>query len=269
MGLITIGTPFNIDIEFSTAPVLRRVIAVFLDMFILLLYMLVIYRFIIVGFDMGRNMNEFVMMTGISIVPFLYFPAMELLLNGQTPGKRLTGIKVIDREGNEPGISQYLLRWLLGFGNYAVFLLPYIIVSSATTFLLMLFFCIFVIIIFYIPDFLCSLFSGRNQRIADLAAGTLVIDLKKKMDFSETIYLDTSGQEQAAVYPQVLQLSDRDINGIRNLIAKNPKSKTELAYRARIVNRIREALKVTGAQEDDKAFLEQLLRDYNYLTQQK
>ncbi|HTN18677.1 MAG TPA: RDD family protein [Chitinophagaceae bacterium] len=269
MGLITIGTPFNIDIEFSTAPMLRRITAVFLDMFILVLYMLLVYRFVIIGFDMGRNVNEFVMMTGISIIPFLYFPIMELLLNGQTPGKRLTGIKVMDREGNEPGMSQYLLRWLLGFGNYAVFLLPYIIATSASTFLLMLFFCIFAIIIFYIPDFLCALFTRHNQRIADLAAGTLVIDLKKKMDFSETIYLDISGQEQGALYPQVLQLSDRDINGIRNLIAKNPKSKTELAYRARIVHRIREALKVTEAQEDDKTFLEQLLRDYNYLTQRK
>lgn len=267
MGLITIGTPFNIDIEFSTAPVLRRVAAVFLDMFILVLYMLIVYRFVIIGFDMGRNLNEFVMMTGISIIPFLYFPLMEILLNGQTPGKRLSGIKVMDREGNEPAMSQYLLRWLLGFGNYSVFLLPYIIATSATSFLLMLFFCIFVIIIFYIPDFLSSIFTDRNQRIADLAAGTLVIDLKKKMDFSETIYLDVS--ETTARYPQVLQLSDRDINGIRNLIAKNPKTKAELMYRARIVGRIREALKVTETPEDDKSFLEQLLRDYNYLTQRK
>jgi uncharacterized RDD family membrane protein YckC len=269
MGLITIGTPFNIDIEFSTAPLPRRITAVFLDMFILVLYMLIVYRFVIISFDLGRNMNELVMMTGISIIPFLYFPAMEILLNGQTPGKRLCGIKVMDREGNEPTVSQYLLRWLLGFGNYSVFLLPYIIATSATTFLLMLFFCIVIIIIFYIPDFLSSLFTGRNQRIADLAAGTIVIDLKKKMDFSETIYLDVSETETTAVYPQVLQLSDRDINGIRNLIGKKPRTRTELAYRSRIVNRIREALNITEAQEDDKAFLEQLLRDYNYLTQRK
>lgn len=269
MGIITVVTPFNIDLEFVTAPIQRRIGAVLLDMIIIMLYMLVVYHFVIISFDIGSKMSELVMMAGLSILPFLYFPLCEIMMNGQTPGKRLLGIKVIDNAGNEPSISQYLLRWLLGFGNYSVFLLPYVIVTSSTAFLLMLFFCFMAICCFYFIDFICSIVSTKNQRLADLAAGTVVIDVKRKMNFSETIYREISEDDAAAQYPQVLQLSDKDINGIKNLLNKNPKGKVELDYRKRIVTRIKEVIHITEDHSDDKAFLEQLLKDYNLLTQRK
>lgn len=269
MGNIIVGTPFNIDLEFATAQVTRRIGAVFVDMSILCLYMLLVYRFIIIGFDMGQHMNQFAMMLGISVLPYLYFPIMETLMNGQTPGKKIMGIKVMDKEGQEPSLSQYLLRWLLGFGNYSVFLLPYVMVNAAMQVFSTVLFCVLVIAIFYFPDFLCSVINSKNQRIADIAAGTVVIDVKKKMDFTETIYLDIAQEQTSARYEQVLQLSDRDINGIRNLLHKKAKSKVEQEYRGKIVARIKEALEITDNDLDDVAFLQQLLQDYNYLTQRK
>jgi uncharacterized RDD family membrane protein YckC len=269
MSNITVGTPFNIDLEFVTAPVSRRIGAVLLDMFILLLYMLLVYRFIIVSFDIGSKMNQLIMMTGISILPFLYFPVTEILMNGQTPGKRILGIKVIDISGNEPSLSQYLLRWLVGFGNYSVFLLPYVITNGSMQLMLTLVTFIFILGIFYSPDFLSCIISSKHQRLADIAAGTVVIDLRKKMDFSETIFLEVETQKNEAVYPEVMQLSDKDINGIRNLLSKKSKSRDDWEYRAAIVQKICKALKIDSKGKDDTEFLEQLLKDYNYLTQRK
>ncbi len=89
------------------------------------------------------------------------------------------------------------------------------------------------------------------------------------MDFSETIYLEVTEEQAEALYPQVLLLSDKDINGIRNLLKKKPKTKVELEYRSKIVNRIREALEITDRSLPDADFLHQLLKDYNYMTQKK
>ena len=41
---------------------------------------------------------------------FLYHPAVELLMRGSTPGKRLAGIRVVTRDGAAPGAGALLLR---------------------------------------------------------------------------------------------------------------------------------------------------------------
>lgn len=269
MSMITVGTAFNIDLEFATAPLVRRMGAVILDMFVLLLYMILVYRFIIIAFDIGSNMNQLALMMSISILPFLYFPITEILLNGQTPGKRLLGLKVMDLSGKEASISQYLLRWLVGFGNYSVFLLPYIIANSSIEILAILLFFAFVLGMFYAPDFLSVVISNKKQRLADLAAGTVVIDLRKKTNINETIFIDLKESEQKAIYPEVMKLSDKDINGIKNLLNNKSSKKDDWVYRASIVQKICAALHIEAKEESDIAFLEQLLRDYNYLTQRK
>ncbi len=66
-----------------------------------------------------------------------------------------------------------------------------------------------------------------------------------------------------------MQLSDKDINGIRNLLSKKSKSRDDWEYRALIVQKICKALQIESKGKDDTEFLEQLLKDYNYLTQRK
>lgn len=269
MRNVTVNTPFYIDLEFTTAPMSRRIGAVLLDMLLLMIYMMLIYRYVFISFDMGTQMNQMLMMMSISILPFLYFPLCEILMNGQTLGKKITGIKVIDINGNEAGISQYLLRWLIGFGNYTVFLLPYIIANGGLELMLTVITFLFIMCIFYAPDFLSSIISSKHQRLADIAAGTVVIDIKKKMDFSETIFLEMNEDKTGAKYPEVMRLSDKDINGIKNLLHKKSKSRDDWEYKATIVQKICTTLKIESKEIDDTAFLEQLLKDYNYLTQHK
>lgn len=266
MSIINIETAFNIDLEFTTAPTKRRVLAVLIDMLILLVYIIFVYRFVFVFFNLASIMNYTLMMSTISILPFFYFPICEIMLNGQTVGKRMMHIKVIDLNGNEASLSQFLLRWLIGFGNYAVFLLPYIVANSSLEIMIMALFFLFALCLFYLPDFLCINISKYNQRFADIAAGTLVIDLNKKMDFGKTIFLEIKTNTTEAKYPQVMKLSDRDINGIKNLLDKK---ENDWAYVASIVEKICQALKIETRSEDDKDFLEQLLEDYNFLTQKK
>jgi hypothetical protein len=62
-----------------------------------------------------------------------------------------------------------------------------------------------------------------------------------------------------------MRLSDKDINGIRNLLDVKRITKEHEAYTQRIAGRITEVLGITATQEPYD-FLAQLLRDYNYLT---
>jgi uncharacterized RDD family membrane protein YckC len=70
-------------------------------------------------------------------------------LTGKTPGKAVMGIKVVNAEGQPPGIGRAILRELLW------------IVDG---------------LLANLVGFIAALTSQRNQRVGDMVAGTFVID---------------------------------------------------------------------------------------------
>lgn len=271
MSIIRIDTPFNIQLEFVIASLRKRVFAAWADIGILMVYMALTQIFIVppVSPD-GMDEAHVLYMFGVSVLPFVYFPICEIILNGQTLGKKMLGIKVVDKGGKEPTIGQYLLRWLLGLGNYVVFTLPYLVVISGIMvfslgFFIFLMYLVAIVCACYLPDFLCAAVSSQQQRFGDLAAGTVVIDIGSRIRIQETIYLDMEGKDQQVMFPEVMRLSDHDINGIRNLLNRR-KTKDNLTYMSTIVTRIKSALHI-HSELSDSQFLIQLMKDYNYLTQ--
>lgn len=264
MSIVTVNTPFNIDLEFQTATFGRRVYAWVLDLVILCAYNYVIQFFVLspLGYDSKGSVIVFFVFTAIPC--FLYNLLFEVFFNGQSPGKRLAKIKVISREGDEATLSQYLTRWLLGLGNYIMFILPYLVEYT----LVMPLYIIYLLIIatfFYLPDIICIAVSAKSQRLGDIAAGTVVIDERSKTNIDDTIYLEIDDKDYKAKFPQVMRLTDRDINGIRNLLDAKHTDKDAAIYTAQIANRIKEVL-VIDTDLEPRELLHQLLQDYNYLT---
>ncbi len=67
----------------------------------------------------------------VLVLPFiLYHPVSEILMNGQSVGKRLMGIQVVNENGGKPSVSQYIIRWLIRTSDYMVLVIiiysPYI-----------------------------------------------------------------------------------------------------------------------------------------------
>jgi hypothetical protein len=118
-----------------------------------------------------------------------------------------------------------------------------------------------------LPDVISIAVTARSQRLGDLAAGTVVVDTKYKMDIQETIYVEVDTTAYEPKYPQVLKLTDRDISGIRNLLSGKITKESE-NYMYRVAYRIEEVLQVKMNGDPD-FFLQTLLKDYNYLTQHK
>jgi len=257
MAIITIETPFNIDLEFKIATVGKRAMAWLVDIVIICLYYYLMLRIIYPIFRMGEAVQSTAAICLIVLPVLLYQLLSEIFFNGQTLGKKAAGIKVIDKEGHEPTWGQYTIRWILSIGNLFLYIVPYLILLSPGA---MIFF-----MILYLPDFLCILISAKGQRIGDHAAGTVVIDSNYVADINETIYLEVEQKDYEPLFPQVMRLSDRDINGIRNLLNTKVQSADNTNYTIEVAQKIK---RVLGIESDlyPTDFLEQLLKDYNYIT---
>ncbi len=94
------------------------------------------------------------------LLPFIYFIVLEAKF-GQTLGKWLFGIKVVAINGRKVSIGGSLIRNLLRIVDIFHF--------------------------FYITGMLFIIFTKKNQRIGDLAAKTVVMDLKKSGSFGVKI----------------------------------------------------------------------------------
>ena len=261
MSLVAVSTPFNIDLEFEIAPFHKRLFAYFIDLAILLLYSRGMKFFLYDVVNMDRDwMGESV--SGIDIVVvslpmLLYHPIMEIIFQGQSLGKKAMGIRVISLEGGEPNIGQYLMRWLFRVWEWTL-VFGYVYSNSNWLMFQVLFTCILGVIVVIIIAI-----SKKSQRLGDMAASTTVVDVKNKLSINDTVFMDIQNVEYQVRFPEVMRLSDRDINAVKSVITQTRKSgKYDTAYR--VAYKVKDVLKITS-DLDVLEFLERLLADYNYL----
>lgn len=257
MSIITVTTPFNIDLEFRISSFSKRLLAWLIDILVICMYYYIMLHFIYPLFGFGETISTTAQLFIIILPVLLYQLVFELLFNGQTVGKMAAGIKVMDIEGKEPAWGQYIIRWMLCPGNLFIYIVPYILLRNPVSMIGFM--------VLYIPDFLTVLISARSQRIGDFAAGTVVIDKNYKADINETIYLSLEDEQYTPQFPEVMRLSDRDINGIRNLLDIKRPSKDIEIHMQNVSGKIKSLL---GIESDmpSRDFLHQLLKDYNYFS---
>jgi uncharacterized RDD family membrane protein YckC len=94
---------------------------------------------------------------------FLYHPLLEIVMQGRTPGKRMAGIRIVTERALTPDAGALIIR--------NVFRL----VDSLPA--------------FYVLGLAVAMFTARQVRIGDLAAGTLLVydTGKRSLDFDGVI----------------------------------------------------------------------------------
>ena len=143
-------------------------------------------------------------------------------------------------QGGKPSISQHLIRWL-----FRMIETPYIFWNG-------------------IIPIIAILRSPYDQRLGDIVAGTIVVSTKTKASLNETIFRDMSAVDYQPHFPQILKLSDRDMNKIKTLMDQAIRSNNpELA--ARVAYRVKDVLEIKTDMQPAE-FLETVLNDYNYYT---
>ena len=266
MSTIRIATNFNIDLEFSAAPFHRRLFAWLLDIIVIIFYIFFVFRFIesLIHSEVFTNDSD----EGVwATIMFLLLPVLtyhlicELLTNGQSVGKRLMGIRVVTENGGKPSISQYIIRWLIRTSDYMVILiLLYAPTMSGGN--LNFFWQIAAAFALLITDIILVNTSKKHQRLGDILAHTLLIRTCDKADIHDTIFTPLR-ENYTPSFPQVMQLSDRDLNALKSIL-ETARKHQDYVLAERAAEKIKAHLDI---QTDVSAydFLDTLLKDYNYL----
>ena len=153
---LIIDTPEQIALEFPLASAGSRFLALGIDSLLQavvfavlgLLALLAVYLRARLSSVMG-TWTLAALLLGAFLLYYGYFAVFETLWNGQTPGKRIIGIRAIGESGRPLSATDAILRNLLRIVDQ----MPGI----------------------YVVGLLSIFFTARNQRLGDLAAGTVVV----------------------------------------------------------------------------------------------
>lgn len=250
MLLVKLDTGFNIEVEFALSPFHRRFFAWVIDLTIQLVYLWLGAKLLDALTDFSWNSNIWPIV--LFLLPFIFYHLLsEITMNGQSVGKMAMSIKVMTLQGGQPSVSQYLIRWLFRIIDFPVLLFLGALSGYITWW----------VILFLFAGLICTIVTPKSQRVGDLVAGTILIDLKNRTSWQDTVFTEVEATYQPR-YPQVMQLSDRDINTLKNII-ETVKKRNDHDLSLKIADRIKSKLKMQSDQ-DSLDFLQTLLKDYNY-----
>ena len=167
---ITLQTPESVELEFTLAGIGNRTLALLIDYFLWILTLLILffiwivfsYQFLdLISQVLSINKIEQWLTAVYIVFNFAvyvgYFVFFETLWQGQTPGKRITKIRVIRDDGRTVGLPQAALRALLRPIDDILFIGTLLII-----------------------------FTPREKRLGDFLAGTVVVceeTITKSADF--------------------------------------------------------------------------------------
>lgn len=240
MDQIGIETSRHVRVSYKPAQLISRVFAWLIDA---LLYVIYIMTFMwvwggVVPSDIVGNLNVGWIQTLALFLPyFIYFPLLETAWNGRTVGKKLMGLRVTRIDGTRASLGSYLIRWLFRFFE--------ITVTGG------------------VVAILTILINGRGQRLGDMVANTCVISEGDNRQAQDQIFSHTK-LDREVMFDGAAELSDKDINVIRNLLnsgrAYSPEALNKLMARTRNV-----VEKKTGAVNSDltdEVYLKTIIKDY-------
>lgn len=239
MANLAINTTQNVNLDYKIVSVGERILALLIDLLIFTVYLYVVE---LVTSFMGAAISDRWTVFGVQqllLLPVMFYSLyMHIIFNGRTVGKMILKIRVVKIDGSPAHWSNYMILWMLRLVDIWIFL------GSI--------------------GLLTILFSERKQRVGDFAAGTVVISTKNTVKISHTI-LEEIEEEYTPQFPTCMQLTDKDVRIIKEtyLIAlRGNDYKTLNVLRKKI-----EGILEVSSNYYDKQFIETVLKDYNYYTQ--
>jgi len=269
MPVISIPTSFNIDVAFEVPGFGRRMVSLLIDMAVEICYLISASWLAdkLIGDEISWSEDGQHNLWAIQLLliapVFLYHIIMEITTNGQSVGKKIMHLRVVNRNGGKASVSQFLIRWLLRVSDLWIVILLALLLSMGNGTGLQTFFMFILGFGFLVTDIVLVASSKRGQRIGDLLAHTILIRTNKHEDLAETIFREVR-EDYIPVFPQVMQISDRDLNIVKNLLDNANRTHRYDSLRT-AADRVKTYLKIETDMEPYQ-FLDKLLEDYNYLS---
>lgn len=232
-----IVTAQYVRIEQAVGSVGDRILAQLIDWGVLLAYM------VMAGWVIAKlEINSFWFFILSLLFPVLFYTlAFELFNNGQTLGKMAMKLRVVKTDGSQPTLGALLLRWLL------------FLIDGPT---------------FSFVGLIPMVLTRSNQRLGDLAAGTVVIKLqdykRRRVSLDDYDYLE---QDYTPRYPQAADLSLEQIELIRRVVGTGLNDRGEMTVDKeekvlQLSRKVQQKLGISRTEPTDAAFLRRVVRDY-------
>ncbi|MEP3387301.1 MAG: RDD family protein [Reichenbachiella sp.] len=224
---IYINTNQNVQIQYEISSIADRLLAYLIDV-------LVIAGISIGVIFLGMAIEDEIIVLLLFAVIFFYHLICELFMNGQSVGKRSRGIRVMKRDGNSASFSSYFLRFLLrpidslyGLGLAIIF------------------------------------FTDHNQRLGDLAAGTVVVNLNSEDELKRQINEEMNiNPHEGIKYMEVNQLTEEEVNIIRTILRNRAEDKKHHVVQE-LAQKVSKKINVDYDKDWAYYFLQRLIQDYH------
>jgi uncharacterized RDD family membrane protein YckC len=227
----TISTPEGVQLALPLAGIGSRFMALLIDYLIGgVVYLIAILAALAFG---GGLAATIVSVTAVLAINVGYFTLFEVFGGGRTLGKRATGLRVVTDGGGQVGLRASLIRNIIRILELAI--------------------------LAYTPAIISVLATRNNQRLGDLAAGTLVVrDTKRESVVPAGPAAPVSSERYASW--DVTGIGEEEASAVRSFLERRnhlrPGARRALAEQ--LAGRLRPL--VAGARQglDDEAFLESL-----------
>lgn len=242
-----ISTPENVDLHLELAGVGNRIWAAFID--IVLIYLSLLFVVIAAGIAAAvieqvvptrdsKSMIYMYLIAGVSLLCFgiytCYFILFEKLWQGQTPGKRVAQIRVIEATGQPLNWAASIIRNLVRFVDTFIFMVG---------------------VVFMI-------FDKNERRLGDFLGGTLVI--RERVPDLSSRSLRIQAEAPNASFVDAGQLTPDDyyllVSFLRRRHQMNSQSRFTLAKQLEDYFRLK--LRPESQGESAEAFLEKVYLAY-------
>jgi len=240
---VSVRTPESIAFRYELAGLGSRCLAVVIDLIIqIVVLVLIIWGITSIAGNAPASISKdgddsFVRAAAIAIVIFIvftifygYFILFEAFWGGQTPGKKMLGLRVV-RDGGYP----------LDFGG--AFLRNLIRIVEQ-------------LLGFYLLSAISSLASPENKRLGDYAAGTIVVRegrLNKPLTLADAIASGERKRSGAYLTDDERAMVDQFLGRRANL---DPYKRRQIALA--LADRFRDRAPADAPRTDDEALLESL-----------
>jgi uncharacterized RDD family membrane protein YckC len=241
---VTITTAEGVTLELPLAGIGSRAIAAFVDHALKALLTLAVVAALAGGtalFDMGDSAGDDGFLVAIAIafvaiflINFGYDVLFETLASGRTPGKRWTGLRVVRNGGGPVSFIPSAVRNLVRLvdllpGAYAVGLIAVVV-------------------------------SSKNQRLGDMAAGTLVVRERQAKTPGVPAWAATPVRAEPPAAIDVSAITGEELATIRSFLQRRatltPDARSKLAWE--LAERLRPRVGGVSGQEHPEIFLEQI-----------
>lgn len=256
--LYTVDTPENVEFAYDIAGIGSRFLAAIIDTAVLLIALTSVAVVLGVllprlGLDPSGRLSESFLLAlvfgGLFLLTIAYYVLFELFWNGQTPGKRVVGLRTVRSGGRPITFGSSLIRNLIRLADF----LPS----------------------FYGLGVVVMFIDRQARRLGDLAAGTLVVKERRQITLESLTGAPTqrplpqplAGQAlPEPTMPNIHLLTDQDYDLVQEFLRR----RTELGRepRARLASQIAGGLKARMGlppEGDPEGFLMAAATEYQLL----